>query len=527
MLISRAAVAAYLEREMDDWRWMKKVQRSDIEDVVRSLRPRPHFVTRSWIHQLVCFYLAMTHPRFLFLLDMGLGKTKIMLDVMHQRIRAGETRRWLVLVPNVLNIDTWLTAAGEHSVLDPSGCTDSEIGAKWERLMDARGDMTIIDYQGLTLALTHKRKLKVKPKKSSDAKDKNELVRDDKKVRQMLQLYDGLVLDESHKLRNKESLWHGLVWQLSKELEFCYALTGTFFDRDLEEVWSQYRLVDLGGTFGEHLGLMRAAFYDSSIGEWGKVEWNFRKDRSRTASRFIRHRSIRYDESEVQELPPRVLRRISMKMGVDQEQAYLQALQGVVNAGGKLRDLETPWIRLRQATAGYMHWSDDYGEHHIEFVDSPKLAHLLALVDSVGAEKVVVAYTYTETAAMIARALTKAKVEHAWIYGGTKDKPAELHRFIGKPTCRVLLLNSAAGGTGIDGLQNVCRTLVFYETPTTPSLRQQTLKRIHRPGSERRVFIWDLVCTHTVDKRIVDDVIAGRDFYERLMAGGWGAQDLQ
>jgi hypothetical protein len=519
VLIRKQAVEDYLARELDDWRWMKRLKRETLLEEIKRLHPKPVFQTAPWVHQLVCFWIAVHQPRFLFLLDMGLGKTLISLMVMHYRQRTRELQRGLVFVPRVLNAETWVTAAGQHSDLEPWDCTVESIEEKWDRLMTPRGDFSIIDYQGFALATTLKRKRK--------GKKGNELVRDDKKVAMVRKLYNFGVLDESHSLKNKDSLWHSLVHQATKEFDFCYGLTGTLFDRDLEEAWAQCYLIDQGETFGPNLGLLRAAFYTTKPDPWRGVQYVFRTDRSRIAARFLRHRSLHYDESEVQELPQRVQRSVKMTMGPEQLTHYMQALQGLINAGGKLQELDAQWVRMRQIVSGYAAWNDEHGNHVVRFKVNPKLDHLIAIIEGAVSTKVVVAYTYTETAAMIGDRLKKEGVEFAWIYGGTKDKPAEKARFMERRECRVLLLNSAAGGTGIDGLQLVSKCMVFYETPTSPSPRQQTLKRIHRPGSTSRVFIWDLVMQRSIDTKILENVLEGRDFYESItQRNGVGVQEL-
>ena len=74
MLISKQARLEYINREFRSFTWMKKLTEEDLRDALRRERPRPHFKTDPWLHQLVCFYIGMVEPRFLFLLDMGAGK---------------------------------------------------------------------------------------------------------------------------------------------------------------------------------------------------------------------------------------------------------------------------------------------------------------------------------------------------------------------------------------------------------------------------------------------------------------------
>jgi hypothetical protein len=110
-------------------------------------------------------------------------------------------------------------------------------------------------------------------------------------------------------------------------------------------------------------------------------------------------------------------------------------------------------------------------------------------------------------------------VGYEWLYGGTKDKVACRRKFIDDPSCRVLVMNSEAGGTGTDGLQSVARYLFFYETPASPITRQQTLKRIHRSGARMRCFIYDMVMQRSLDPGILADIAENRDTYESVVNG--------
>lgn len=507
MLISRRAVQEFLVRPMSSYTWMKKLDRDMIMAELSHLKVKPKFRTDPWLHQLVCFYIAICEPRFLFLLDMGLGKTKILADVMTQLIREGRIERALITVPRQINIDSWNTDLGIHSDLEPWLVNVESIEEKWERLIQPRGDLTIIDYQSLCLATTEK----VKKKKG--------LYKDDKKIRQLQRTYNFIGLDESHKLSNHDSLWFSIARQLTKTADHVYATTGTLFDRDLEDAWSQFFLVDRGDTFGENLGLFRASFFDAKASPWKGTVYTPKRGVARPFNRMLQNRSISYDEGEVHDLPQRVLRPQRLRMGPEQREHYLRALDGLISAGGKLSELDSQWLRMRQITSGYLKWRDEHGDHRIVFKDNPKLDALERIVDEVGRKKLIVCHDYTDTGEIITGRLKEMGVDHEWYYGGTKDKIKSFHRFLKDPNCRVFVMNSEAGGTGTDGLQKVANYMVFYESPTPPKTRRQTIKRIHRPGQESKAFIYDLICSGTVDSGILKSIEEGNDFYSEVMAG--------
>lgn len=510
MIIQRRAVEEFLSRDFDDFRWMKKLSRDRLWLEFSHLKTKPLFKTDPWLHQLVCFWIGVHYPRFLFLLDMGLGKSKIFLDLITHTRRDRKLEGALVCVPRLINLESWQDDMLRHSDLEPWKCGSGSVEEKWERLAYPKGDVTLIDYPGLHLALSKKEKFK----------GKNRLVADDKKIRHIQRRYNWIGLDESHKLSSHDSLWYSIINKITKEAEFCYGSTGTLFGKNVEDLWSQFKLVDRGETFGENLGLFRAGFFTAMMNPWQKgPAYTFNPARHELLTRMLQHRSLRYDEAEVLDLPKRVSRTIVCEMSPEQRDHYLRALQGLINADGQVADLEAQWLRMRQIISGYLAWKDDHGNHTLAFKQNSKLDELERLVDEMGDSKIVVPYVYTETGRLITKRLTAMGVGFEWLYGGTKDKRACKERFMTDPKCRVFVMQEEAGGTGNDGLQKVARYMVMYETPTSPTARKQVVKRIHRPGQEERVFIYDLVMAKSLDRGILEDLAAGIDVHDRVING--------
>lgn len=512
-MIKRGAISEFLARDFESFLWMKKLTREQIMRELKELRVRPYFKTEPWLHQLVCFYIAVFYPRFLFLLDMGLGKSKIILDAATQAQREGRLTRALISVPRLINIDSWSEDTLRHSNLEPWHCNVPDIEEKYERLIEPKGDITFIDYQGLHLAMSEK----VVAGKGKGRK----LVKDEKKMRQLLKVYNFLGIDESHKLANHQSLWFSLLRQISKRVDYCYATTGTLFSHTPEAAWSQFYLVDRGETFGENLGLFRAGFFTEKISPWKGIKHIFKKEMSPTFHRMLQHRSLRYDENEIPELdlPKRVHRHQHFEMSPEQREHYLRAVEGLLNAKGKLKELEAPWLRMRQICSGYLNWKDEHGDHILYFKQNSKLDGVERIIDEMGSSKVVIAYDYTHTGAMLVERVKEMGIGYEWFYGGTKDKSASRQRFMTDQSCRVLVMNSSAGGTGNDGLQKVARYMVLYESPSSPTERKQVIKRVHRPGQEHRTFIYDLTYQGTVETGILRDIREGNDLYDKVVNG--------
>lgn len=524
-MIKKGAVSEYLKQDLDSFTWLKHLPRQTILDEFKYFKVKPVFKGHErWTHQLVSFYIGCCCDDFLFLLDMGLGKSAIILDILTQKVREKKVKKAFITVPRLINLGSWENDILQHSDFEPI-LADGSIEEKWIHLIEAKGDLAIIDYPGLQLALT--KRAPVKNDRGKIVKGKYKLVRDDSKVAQLRKIYNFFAIDESHKAKNKDALRFSLLRALTGRADYRYASTGTLFGRKPEDIWPQFLLIDRGETFGDTIGLFREAFFNPVSNGFG-TKYEFNKGMYRPLYRFLQHRSIRYTEQEVPEveLPARVVRRITVRFADDQREHYLRAVQGLIDARGSLREIDSAFIRMRQIAAGYLQWSDEDGKHLVSFTENWKLQALEKIIEESGESKVVVSTEYTQSGQLVADLCLNLGHKYEWLHGGAKDAVRMVNRFIQDPDIKVFIMNSESGGTGTDGLQKVARHLVFYESPASPITRTQTLKRVHRPGQLHRTFIWDIVLEKSIDLRILSLIEEGKNLYDNIVNGRISRNEL-
>ena len=165
-VISKSAVKAFVRRELRDHRPYKEWRRARLEAKLQALDPPPVFHTKPRKHQKLCFYFCVKRGRFFNLLDLGLGKTKLILDLIRYAKVRGKLTKALVLVPNTANIQGWLDEVAIHAPdLRAFGVTQVGSRARLEQL-NRRADLIIVTYAGW-MALTAKGK---QDKRGNDVK---------------------------------------------------------------------------------------------------------------------------------------------------------------------------------------------------------------------------------------------------------------------------------------------------------------------------------------------------------------------
>ncbi len=511
MTTKKGAVQEYLNKELDSFTWIKKAPREVLEKELKQFRVKPVFKTDAWDHQLACWILGMTFPEFLFLLDMGMGKTWIGLNIFIQLLREKKVTKGIVTVPRLINLGSWEEAVKKHTDLSVT-LVEGSIADKYEQLLHPTSDLTVIDYAGLQLALSKK--------------VKGKLVTNHYKAERVAKNFQIFIPDETHKARNGESKRYALLSGFSKRIKYHYGMTGTLFGRNPEEIFAQFELIDRGETFGNSLGLFREAFFTAKFNGFGN-EYIFNKDMYRTLFRFIQHRSIRYAEWENPNIPKHHFEKLLMDFGSEQREYYFKALQGLIEAKGNPRQLDAPYIRMKQITAGFLRWNEGDDKHKVVFDENPKLDMLVKVITNNPGSSFIVSHEFTDSGHLITKRLQELGIGYEWLYGGSKDKKHAVRRFLEDGSKEVFVMNSESGGTGTDGLQEKASILIFYESPESPLTRQQVIKRIVRPGNKKSCYIYDLVMRRSADAKILKFYEEGKSLHEAIVDGSFDVRQLK
>lgn len=515
-VVAPKAVQAFLERDLDDWRWLKEVPREELE----ALLPKGWtFVTKPRLHQLVCFVIGMKLARFMYLLDMGSGKSKIVLDLIRFAKFCGLLRTAIIVVPNVINLESWQAQLRTHA---PDLTFEVLHGTKVKRysLMDKvvreQPDVCLINFGGLQAYMANK-----VTRVGKSTKTKRRMVIED--AADFTDVFNFVLFDEPHLyLSSTRSISYELCQMLSWRADFAYGTTGTPFDKNPEKAWSQFHVVDQGETLGHSLGMFRAGFYLEKEHFFKGVEYRFDKSKRKLLNNVLQHRSIRYEDKEFSDLPAVNFNHIPVMLTGPQVKRYNELLTEAAEARERGEQKAT-WIRLRQTAAGFISVVADEDDHRVSVAFNPNgkaLALEQYLLELPEDEKIVVFHEYIPSGKIIKDVLTKLKIKFTGVGSGFKDPAGNLRKFMTDPFCRVWVANSKAGGTGTDGLQQVARYGLFYETPSSPSRRKQCWKRLHRDGQQRRVYITDLTADNVaIDKRIHAGIKLGVDMFESVCSG--------
>lgn len=301
-----------------------------------------------------------------------------------------------------------------------------------------------------------------------------------------------VVYDEAQELRRSESAKHGAALHISEGADLKIALSATPIYNYGGEIYSVISAMD-PGCLGSKDEFMRE-WCDSYLTDRPKII------DPKLFGSYLRENGlmIRRTRSEVgRELEP--LTKIIQAVEADTskldeiensaaELAKIILSQNTMKKGVKMNASEQLSNILRQATG---------------IAKAPYAADFIRIIAE--SNEPVLVYSWHREVYEILTA--KLKDLNPVMYTGSESesqKAASKEKFINGES--KIMLMSLRSGAGLDGLQHVCRTVVFAELDWSPGVHDQACGRVHRDGQKDPVMAYFLLSDYGSDP-IMSDVL--------------------
>lgn len=499
-MISPIALKRYRLRKLDDHSWLKKVSVRKINTALAKLKPAPRFMDLR-LHQRVGLLLGLTYLCFFYLYDMGSGKSALALRLIEYLMRVGRLRGVaVILVPNDASVLNWedeikkWTPKLPYRMLDASSSKE-----KWRQLGRFKRGIVIISYPGYRAMVSEL-------KKSPGAK-RGHRVLSTQLAAQFNARVGAMVMDEITACKNSDKLTFQSVKTLSLRTPIRFGLTGRPFGRDPSVLWAQCFLVDHGATFSQDFKFFHEAYFKKQKSEWGGgSKFKLTARGKREVSEALRHRSLSYSVSECLDLPPLIPIVRKVEFPPEAMLYYRKVVDALLAEKGNWREVKNAFLRMRQIASGFIGFIDDAsGERaHVEFKHNPKLDELMQIIveEKPETDKFVIFHEYNWTGNRICQELSRNKIRHGWLHGGTKNWVELKDQFNNDPKLEGLVINWKKGGMSLN-LQ-AAAVSCFIESPVAPDQREQCERRTWRQGQLKHVRQYDILVKGSVDERIRD-----------------------
>lgn len=449
--------------------------------------------TEPYKHQKEFLKFSEQHAQMLLLDQPGLGKTKQSLDLISNRILAGQIKKALIIVGVSSLQYNWLNEVKKHTdltgyILGTRATGKSGIQTKIGSGKDKTDDVKRLSKMSAQVIITN-----------------IETLRNDAIVAELdAKVKDGtigmIVVDEVHKCKNpKAKQTKGL---LSLDTHYKLGLTGTPIVNSPIDLFAMmqwmHRTVPPKSYF-EAKYCVKGGFQDKQIVAFKNVE---------DLSSDLHCWTLRRTKAECLDLPEKTVQTIHFDMLPEQQKLYKEIQKDLRERSEEILASASPMgqlVGLKKATGCPPRVMETYPPEACA-----KLEALLDIVEEVIAsgQKVVIFCYHVFTIEYLDWVLRKHRYNPALIYGAinTEVREANVHAFQTIPECNIILGNYQTMGTGLN--LTASSTIIEYELPWTAADEEQAQDRCHRIGQFNPVNVIRLVTKNTYDEvneQIVDN----------------------
>lgn len=439
--------------------------------------------------------LALDHlldvPRCALWAGMGMGKTSSTLTALDALWLAGESMPALVLAPLRVARDTWPNEAAKWDHLRHVE-VQAVVGDRKERLAALRNrnaSVFTVNYENLpwlsealdgapwpfgTVVSDESTKLKSHRGSVQRSKHGKEFVR------------------SAGGIRSRE-----LAKVAHTKVKRFVELTGTPSPNGLHDLWGQVWFLDQGQRLGRTYEAFIQRWFKPKHDGYGVEPLPFAPEQIQDRLRDICLTLDPADWFDLQEPIKHVVRvelpKAARNLYRDMEKDFFMQVERheieAFNAASKS-------MKLRQLCSGAV-YVDQKAETWKEVHDE-KAQALESIVEEAGGAPVLVAYQFKSDLARLMKVFPKG----VWLAkreGMTAFKSGKAPIGFAHP---------ASMGHGIDGLQDVCNTIVFFAHDWNLEERQQIIERIGpvrqaQAGYNRPVWVYDIVAADTIDEVVL------------------------
>lgn len=307
--------------------------------------------------------------------------------------------------------------------------------------------------------------------------------------------YDMLILDEAHRIKHPKTAVSMATAMLRDKCKSCICLSGTPLTDRNADIWNVVRMVNKQ-LFPSHF-----AFQQRYCGN----EFAPGSSTSQSINMLELHRKltesgtmIRRTKKDVYKEMPKVTLDV-VPLGVRSD--TLDALADETRNNSKWmqsqkgRDRGVAAFRVQQSLEKYL-------QEAIR-LKLPMIVDWIKDFLQESDEKLIVGVVHREKCGDILYDRFKDIAVHIDGSANAKKKDKLLTEFMTDDSKRLLIGNIQSVGTGVDGLQKVCCSMVIVELCWSPADIKQLIARLDRNGQTRPVSVTFLVVKDSIDDMLV------------------------
>ena len=450
------------------------------------------FKTQPYEHQLKALTMSWDKEYFAYFMEMGTGKSKVLIDNIAMLYDKGKINGALIVAPKGV-VGTWyLNQIPDHlpdhiehkNVLWKPNITRKQ-NLRLKSLFETGTNLHILIMNVEAFSTT---------KGCEFAK-------------KFLDSHRTLMaVDESTTIKNPDAKRTKNICNLSILSKYRRILTGSPVTKSPLDLYKQCdflkeELLGHGSyyTFRTRYAIMKTANFG---GKSVQIVVGYRN--LDELSEKLRPFSYRVLKDDCLDLPDKIYMKRTVQLSSEQKKVYEQMKQmALAEMNGKMMSTATvltQLMRLHQITCG--HFTADDGS--IQKIKSNRLDELMDVLEEIEGKVVIWAH-YQNDVETIVEHLKKKYGYNSIVdyYGRTRpeNRQSNIDKFQKDEGCRFFIGTPATGGYGITLTQ--ASNVIYYSNGYDLEKRMQSEDRAHRIGQKKSVTYVDMIADDTVDEKIV------------------------
>lgn len=453
-------------------------------------------------YQIYAKNFLLQHPYCGLFLQMGLGKTGIVLEALWE---LNPNQHVLVIAPKTIARCTWVNEIEKWGMnFRTQSLLVNERGKQltkkkreeiYDTIRDAQPTVYFINREMLPNLVSYfmydpkRAKNKTKPQKHAAPP----------KHGQSPWPFGIVVIDESQSFKSYTAERFKAMKIARDFTSRVILLTGSPAPKSLEDLWPQIYLLDKGARLGTTITSYRNQYFNPGlIVNNYPVQWIPKPGAEEQIYQLISDLVISMKNKYIT-LPPLTFNPISVEMDEDERKLYKEFMKTSVLDLGDGQEIEAVnaavlSAKLSQMASGAIYTNAKAHEYHL--IHKHKLEVCEYIINNTQGN-VLIAYHFQSDKQMLLEYFKEVDIP-AQVFDGSP----EMERAWNKKQIRVLLLQPASCGFGLNLQEGGC-TLIWYTLPWSLEEYEQTNARIYRQGQTEPVVIHQLMTRGTIDTKIL------------------------
>jgi len=450
------------------------------------------FKTKPYAHQLTALEKSWNKENYAYFMEMGTGKTKVLIDNVAMLYDKGKIDGVLIIAPKGV-VKTWYEQElpihlPDHienvSVLWQPNITKTQ-QEKLDTLFEIDSALHILVMNVEALSTEKGVKFATKFINSHKAM---------------------MAIDESTTIKTPTARRTKNIIKIGINAKYKRIMTGSPITKNPLDLYTQCEFLDPW--------LLDFSSYYAFRNRYAEMKTMHVHGRSiQVVDKFqnlgelsdtVKQFSYRVLKEDCLDLPPKNFIKRHITLTPDQKKVYEQMKKAAIAVlNGKVTTtmtVLTQLMRLHQITCGYVTADDGTTQQ----VESNRLNELMSILEETEG-KVIIWANYQLSVGEIIQKIIKVYGKDSYVhyYGLTpqEDRQDFIRKFQNDPKCRFIVGTPQTGGYGITLTQ--ANTVIYYSNGYDLEKRLQSEDRAHRIGQKKTVTYIDLICEDTVDEKIV------------------------